>query len=83
MDGRQRTVVAGVHGLQHIQGFFAADLTDDDSIGTHTQAVHEQLALPDRAVAFQVGRAGLKARHVGLLELQLGRVLDGDDPFFR
>ena len=47
--------------------------------GPHAQAVDQQLALPHRAVAFQVGRPGFQARHVRLLQLQLGRVFNGDD----
>ena len=33
----------------------------------------------DLALAFEVGRARLQAHHVRLLQLQFGRVLDGDD----
>ena len=34
----------------------------------------------DRALALDVGRPGLEPDHVLLLELELGGVLDGDDP---
>ena len=44
VDGRQRSVVAGVHRLQHVERFLAADLADDDAVGAHTQGV-------DRAAA--------------------------------
>ena len=37
--GRQAAVVAGVHRLQHVERFLAADLADDDAIGPHTQGV--------------------------------------------
>ena len=71
--------MTGVHGLQHVQRFLAADFADHDAVGPHTQAVDQQLALAHRALAFEVGRAGFEARHVRLLQLQFGRVFDGDD----
>ncbi len=82
VDRGQRAVVTGVHGLQHVQRFLAADLADHDAVGTHTQAVDQQFALAHRAVAFEVGRTGFETRHVRLLQLQFGRVFDGDDAFF-
>src|ERR1700680_2665265 len=51
--------------------------------GTHPQRVTHQLARGDLALALQVGRAGLQPHHVGLLERQLGRVLNGDDTLVR
>ena len=80
MHGRQRSVVAGVHRLQHVERFLAADLADDDAVGAHTQGVDDELPLADRALAFHVGRARLEPRHVLLAELEFGRVLDRDDP---
>src|SRR5262249_3423799 len=50
-----------------------------DAIRTHTQGVDYELALPDGAFAFDVRRARLEPRDVRLMELQLGRVFDGDD----
>ena len=79
MNRGQRTVVAGVHGLEHVERFFAAHLADDDAIGTHAQSVDDELPLPDRALAFDVGRARLEPHDVLLVQLQFGRVLDGDD----
>ena len=55
------------------------DLADDDAIGTHTQGVDQQLALLDRALAFDVGRARFQPRHVLLVQLKLGGVFDRDD----
>ena len=37
VDGRHRAVMAGVHGLQHLERLAAAALADDDAVGTHTQ----------------------------------------------
>ena len=79
VDRGERAVVTRVHGLQHVERFLAADFADDDAVGPHTQAVDQQLALPHRAVAFEVGGPGFQTRHVRLLQLQFGRVFDGDD----
>jgi hypothetical protein len=73
--------MTGVHGLQHIQRFFTADFADHDAVWTHTQTVHQQFTLAHRSVAFKVCRTGFEPRHVRLLELQFGRVFDGDDAF--
>ena len=48
VDGRQRSVVARVHRLQHVERFLAADLADDDAVGAHTQGVDHELPLADR-----------------------------------
>ncbi len=37
VDGCERAIVARIHRLQHVERFIAANLTDDDSIRTHTQ----------------------------------------------
>ena len=71
--------MAGVHRLEHVERFLAADLADHDAIGPHTQGVDHQLPLPDGALAFDVRRPRLEPRHVLLVELELGGVFDGDD----
>ena len=71
--------MTGVHRLQHVERFFAADLADDDAIGPHTQGVDQQLALLDRALAFDVRRPRFEPGDVLLVELQFGRVFDRDD----
>ena len=76
---RDRAVVAGVHGLQHVEGGGVTDLTDDDAVGPHAQRVLDQVADRDRALALDVGRARLEAEHVVLVQPELGGVLDGDD----
>ncbi len=74
------SVVAGGHGLEHVEGLAAADLADDDAVGAHAQRVAYEVADGDPALALHVGRPGLQADHMGLLELEFGGVLDGDDP---
>ena len=71
--------MTGVHGLEHVEGLAATDLTDDDAVGTHTQRVAHQVADLDLALALDVGRAGFERQHVVLVELELLGVLDGDD----
>jgi len=71
--------MAGVHGLQHVQGFAAAHLPDDDPVRPHPQRRPDQV--PDRyfSPSLRVGVAGLQryeVRHGH--DLQLGRILDRD-----
>ena len=75
--------MAGVHGLQHVERLLAANLAEDDAVGAHTQRVLHQIAHGDLALAFEVGRPCFEPHDVGLLQLQLGRVLDGDDALAR
>jgi hypothetical protein len=46
--------VAGVHGLQHVEGLAATALADDDPIGPHTQGVAHQIADGHLALALDV-----------------------------
>src|SRR6185503_12504150 len=79
VDGGERAVVTGVHGLQHVERFLASNLADDDAVGTHTEGIDYQIANTDGAVAFDVGGPSFHARHVRLSEPQLSRVFDGDN----
>ena len=45
VDGGHGAIVAGVHGLQHVERFGAARFADDDAVGPHTEGVDEQIAL--------------------------------------
>jgi len=79
VDRGERSVMARVHGLEHVQHLVAAHLADHDAVGTHTERVPDEVALRDRAASFDVRRTGLEPHHVRLLELELRRVLDRDD----
>jgi len=46
--------MASVHGLQHIQGLPAPDLTNDDPVRPHPQAVTYQVALAHLTLTFNV-----------------------------
>src|SRR5229473_6077189 len=71
--------MAGVHGLEHVKSLFAAYLAHHDAIRTHTETVDDELALPHRTLAFNVGGTRFQPYDMFLLQLQLGRILDGDD----
>ena len=58
VDRGHRALVAGVHGLQHVEGLSGAHLADDDPVRAHAQGVLDQLALADLALAFDIRSAG-------------------------
>ena len=80
VNGGERAVVAGVHGLQHVDGFAAAHLPHHDAVGAHSEAVDHQLALGNLSLPLDIGGPGLQAHHVLLPELQLRRIFNGHDP---
>ena len=45
MDGRQTTIMTGIHRLQHVDRFVATHLAENDAIGTHTKSVDDEVAL--------------------------------------
>ena len=75
--------MARVHRLQDVERLGAADLTKDDTVGTHAQRVAQQVAHRDLAAAFEVRRACLQPHNMRLLQLQFGRVLDRHRPLGR
>ena len=77
----QRAIVAGVHRLQHIQRLAAAHLAHHNPIRAHPQRVDDQLPDAHFAAPLHVGRTRLQPHHMPLMQLQLRRVLDGDDAF--
>ena len=79
VDRGERAVVAGVHGLEHVEGLAGTALADDDAVGPHAQAVLDEVADGDLAATLDVGRAGLQREDVVLVELELLGVLDRDD----
>src|SRR5450759_5106010 len=78
VQGRHRTIVPRVHGLQHVERLTATTLTDDDAVRAHTQTALDQLADRHGALAFDVRRARLELDPVRLLELELRGVLTRD-----
>ena len=73
--------MTGVHSLKHVDSFTAANLTDHDAIGTHTQCVLDQISLGNFTATFDVGRSGFESDDVRLLQLKFCRVFNRDDAF--
>src|SRR6185437_7838939 len=51
-----RAVVTGIHRLQQVERFRSAHFADDDPLRTHTQAVLDEVAHGDLALALEIGR---------------------------
>ncbi len=81
VHGGHRAVMAGVHRLQHVERFGAANLADDDPVRTHPQRVAHERALIDLPAPLDIRRPRFERDDVVLLQLEFGRILDGDDPF--
>ncbi len=71
----------GVHRLEHVERFAAADLAHDDPIRPHAKRVPHEFTHRDLAAPLDVGGARLERDHVWLGETQLGGVLDRDEAF--
>ena len=80
MQGGQRALVTGVHGLEHVERLRPPDLADDDAVGPHPQGVAEEVPDLDLAGPLGVGGPGFERHDVRLVEPELGGILDGDDP---
>src|SRR5207247_9047031 len=78
LDGRHLTVEPGVDRLQDVQRLLAADLCDGYPVGAHSQAVAQQLADRQLALAFDVRWTMFEGDDVGVVDLQLRRVRDRD-----
>ena len=81
MDGRERAVMARVHGLQHLQALRTSYLTQNDSVWTHTQGILHQFALCDLSLPFDIGRTSFQTNDMLLTQLQLSCILNGHDSF--
>src|SRR5207248_1087287 len=78
--GRSPVAANSPDGLpSRVAGLDAADVAEEDAVGAHAQAGAHEITNEDVARALGVGRPCLEVDHVRLLELELGRVLDGDD----
>ena len=73
--------MAGVHGLQHVQGFAAAHLAQHDAIRPHTKSIDHQFALTHCAFALDVRRTAFHSDDMRLLHLQFGGILDRNNAF--
>jgi len=71
MDGGERPVVTGVHGLEHVEDLCSSHFSDNDAVRTHPQAVSHQVSLRDLALAFQVRRPRFQTDDIPLFQLKL------------
>lgn len=80
VPGGHRPVVAGVHGLQHVEGLRPSYLADDDSVRPHPKTRADQIPYGDRNAPLDVGVSCLQGDQIGdVTDLELRVVLDGDD----
>ena len=63
----QRAIVAGIHGLEHVQRLSTTHLSDHNPVRAHTKGVDHQLPLRHRALALDIGRPGFQTCHVLLM----------------
>ena len=86
MDRGGRAVVAGVERLEGVEGFLGqADLADDEPVGSHPQGIGHQVADVEQAALGLAGRQvvgmdRLEVEAIGVLQGQLGGVLDDAHP---
>ena len=64
--GRERSAVAGVHRLEHVERLAAADLADDDAIGPHPKRGPQQRAHVDGTRPLDARRSRLERDDVRL-----------------
>ena len=77
---RHRTVVPGIHRLQHVERLAAAALADDDPVGPHAQRIlHEVADANHGAAALDIRRTRFEPDDVLLVEQEFRRVLDRHD----
>src|SRR5206468_4108627 len=67
VEGGHGAGVAGVHGLEHVDGFVAAAFADDDAVGSHAEGVADEVAGGVLALALGVGGFGFQRDDVLLL----------------
>ncbi len=72
--------MAGVHRLDHVESLPSPALTDDDTVRAHPQAVLDQFPDGNLALAFNILRLAFKPHDVVLLQIQLRRIFNRDDP---
>ena len=77
MDGRERSGVAGVEGIEQRARLDSAHLAQDDPVGTPAQRGLQQIVESDAGLE-GIGLA-LDGQHVRLLQMQLRSILDDDD----
>ena len=78
MNRGHRTIVAGVHGLQHFQHFCATHFPHNNAVRAHAQAVAQQVTNGNHTRAFKATGAAFHAHHMGVRQGQFSRVFNRD-----
>ena len=66
MDGGDRTFVAGIHCLEHVERLARSDFANDDAIRPHAQRVSDKVTLIDLIFSLDVGGPCFEADDVCL-----------------
>ena len=74
--------MAGIEGLQQIEGLPSTNLTNDDAVGPQAETGMNEIANADLALAMLIRTAGLVGDEVLLLELKFTGIFNDDDALF-
>ena len=83
MNGRQRTVMTGIHCLKHIQSFPGTALPDNNPVRPHTQRVDQQVSDRNLPPALNICRTGFKPYNVPVTQFKFSRILNRYKSFFQ
>src|SRR5256885_13899243 len=74
VDRRHGTVMPRVHRLQHVEGFGAPDLADDQTVRPHTERRDDEIAERYLRRPIAANRVGLQPRDVSLRDRKSTRL---------
>jgi hypothetical protein len=69
VDGGQRTVMTGIHCLEHVESFAATAFANDNAIGSHAQRVSHLFPDTHSPLSLHTGQLGLQPNNMILLKL--------------
>ncbi|CAB4940409.1 unannotated protein [freshwater metagenome] len=71
--------MTGIHRLQHVERFSAANFAYDNAVGSHSKRVTHKITNRDLANALNIRWAGFQSDHVRKIKRKLNRVFHRDD----
>lgn len=80
---RQTAPMTGVERMHEVEGFDAADLPQDQAVGTHPKRITDEVPHGDQPDVFDRCGTGFQPHNVTVTKSQLGSILDRDDSFRR
>jgi hypothetical protein len=83
VDRCERTLMPRVHCLEHVECLAATTLTDNDSVGTHTQRIADEVTNRDGAPPLKIRRPRFERHQVRIGQSQLCRILNRDQALTR